>query len=64
MARRWLFSEFAQFADLTGLAELDPDRDAELLLHPTYDDPLLDGDDDPEHRHEVLVRRWTTWLAS
>lgn len=60
MARRSLVA----LPDLTGIAELDPDRDAELLLSPTYDDPLLDGDDDADRRYQLELRRWTTWLAS
>ncbi|MEX2290478.1 MAG: hypothetical protein WD794_09160 [Mycobacteriales bacterium] len=61
MARRWMS---VASPDLTGPAELDPDRDAELLLSPSYDGPLLDGDDDADRRYQLELRRWTAWLAS
>jgi hypothetical protein len=61
MERRW---SFVELADLQGVPELDPDRDALVLLHPTYDDPLLRDDADEETAHERAVARWETWLAS
>lgn len=61
MERRW---SYVELADLRGVPELDPDRDALVLLHPTVDDPLLREEPDEEAQHQRAVERWQSWLAS